>query len=61
MGPLKMAAMNGLSISRASVLEVPNTESGAPKDERVSSFLNQVCFLLVKNTHRRIQAANFIG
>ena len=40
MGPLKMAAMNGLSISRASVLEVPNTESRAPKDERVSSSLN---------------------
>ncbi len=39
MGPLKMAAMNGLSMSRASVLEVPNTESSAPRDERVSEAI----------------------
>ncbi len=36
MGPLKLAAMNGLSISRASVLDLPSTESRAPRDERVS-------------------------
>ena len=37
MGPLKMAAMNGLSTSRGSVLEPHVTdESRAPKDERVS-------------------------
>lgn len=36
MGPLKMAAMNGLSISRASVLDPTPYENRAPKDERVS-------------------------
>ncbi|CAC5426761.1 PTPN14_21 [Mytilus coruscus] len=34
MGPLKMAAMNGLSMSRPMVLALMNDESRAPKDER---------------------------
>ncbi|XP_041353223.1 tyrosine-protein phosphatase non-receptor type 21-like [Gigantopelta aegis] len=33
-GPLKMAAMNGLSLSRPMVLALMNDESRAPKDER---------------------------
>jgi hypothetical protein len=35
MGPLKMAAMNGLTMSRPMVLALMNDESRAPKDERV--------------------------
>ena len=43
MGPLKFAAMNGLSLSRGNiVLEEP---SRAPKDERVSIFT----FLLLQH------------
>lgn len=34
MGPLKMAAMNGLTMSRPMVLALMNDESRAPKDER---------------------------
>lgn len=34
MGPLKMAAMNGLSLSRSMIMALMNDESRAPKDER---------------------------
>ena len=44
MGPLKLAAMNGLSISRASVLDPPPGESRAPKDERVSGIHSMLLF-----------------
>jgi hypothetical protein len=35
-GPLKMAAMNGLTLSRSMIMALMNDESRAPKDERVS-------------------------
>lgn len=41
MGPLKMAAMNGLTMSRPMVLALMNDESRAPKDERVSHFIHE--------------------
>ncbi|KAK7464531.1 hypothetical protein BaRGS_00037923, partial [Batillaria attramentaria] len=34
MGPLKMAAMNGLTLSRSMIMALMNDESRAPKDER---------------------------
>ncbi|XP_012940098.1 tyrosine-protein phosphatase non-receptor type 21 [Aplysia californica] len=34
MGPLKMAAMNGLTLSRSMVLSLMNDDSRAPKDDR---------------------------
>ncbi|KAL8619779.1 hypothetical protein ACOMHN_025865 [Nucella lapillus] len=34
MGPLKMAAMNGLTLSRSMVMALINDDSRAPKDER---------------------------
>lgn len=37
-GPLKMAALNGLSISRGSVLEISANETNAPRDERCKDF-----------------------
>lgn len=38
-GPLKLAAMNGLTMSRPMVLALMNDETRAPKDERVSHKL----------------------
>ena len=35
MGPLKMAAMNGLTLSHPMIMALMNDESRAPKDERV--------------------------
>ena len=35
MGPLKMAAMNGLTLSHSMIMALMNDESRAPKDERV--------------------------
>ena len=51
MGPLKMAAMNGLTMSRPMVLALMNDESRAPKDERVSSFFN-IIILGLKPAYR---------
>ena len=36
-GPLRLAAMNGLAMSRPMVLALMNDETRAPKDERVSN------------------------
>lgn len=51
MGPLKVAALNGLSLSRGSVLDVldqtASENSKAPKDERVSpNCFSQKCKIL---------------
>ena len=56
-GPLKLAAMNGLAMSRPMVLALMNDETRAPKDERVGSrnpLLNplwNVSFLKVPKTY----------
>lgn len=42
MGPLKMAAMNGLTMSRPMVLALMNDESRAPKDERVGVITKMI-------------------
>lgn len=42
MGPLKMAAMNGLTMSRPMVLALMNDESRAPKDERVGVITTMI-------------------
>ncbi|CAH1791812.1 unnamed protein product [Owenia fusiformis] len=42
MGPLKMAAMNGLSMSRASMLLAEADDSRAPTDERRKKFENKL-------------------
>ena len=47
-GPLKMAAMNGLTLSRSVVLSLMNDESRAPTDDRVSCEVNAMCFLFLE-------------
>ncbi|XP_048736294.2 LOW QUALITY PROTEIN: tyrosine-protein phosphatase non-receptor type 21-like [Ostrea edulis] len=47
MGPLKMAAMNGLTMSRPMVLALMNDESRAPKDERRKLLENKLSENLV--------------
>lgn len=42
-GPLKLAAMNGLTMSRPMVLALMNDESRAPKDERVGVIYTSTC------------------
>ncbi|XP_074654164.1 tyrosine-protein phosphatase non-receptor type 21-like [Tubulanus polymorphus] len=42
MGPLKMAAMNGLTISRATMMFAQNDETRAPKDDRRKTLENKV-------------------
>ncbi|KAK3093212.1 hypothetical protein FSP39_012733 [Pinctada imbricata] len=47
MGPLKMAAMNGLTMSRPMVLALMNDETRAPKDERRKILENKLSENLV--------------
>lgn len=61
MGPLKMAAMNGLTMSRPMVLALMNDESRAPKDERRKLLENKLSENLVfkefEEIPKKVQAA----
>ena len=44
MGPMKVAALNGLTVARGSVLDLVDSENRAPVDDRVSTTYNMTAF-----------------